>query len=298
MTIHIPHASARLRHAAVLVALAVAPILTWACVNQPAALTQLVEARGQASALHVTFTRSVDAGNRSLMATDEATAATAANEARNAMVAVARHTEDLQQTLQSLAYHSDLKHLDAFRARFAQYRTISDEVLSLVLENSNGRAQRLSLGASSEAAEAFHKALEAVQAEPAGDPWQARAAASRAWASVLEIRVLYPRHIPEADGDEMTRLETAMAASAAAARAALDDLAKARPSAPGLVTARAALDRFMAVHAEIIDLSRRNSNVRALSIALGQRRTLAAEADDQLNLLEQALAGHEYSATR
>lgn len=54
----------------------------------------------------------------------------------------------------------------------------------------------------------------------------------------------------------------------------------------------------MAVQVEIIDLSRRNSNVRALALSLGRKRTLAAECDAELQALREALAQHEFGATR
>ena len=54
----------------------------------------------------------------------------------------------------------------------------------------------------------------------------------------------------------------------------------------------------MAIHAEIVTLSRRNSNVRSLALSLGRKRTVTAECEDALRALEQALATHEFTATR
>jgi hypothetical protein len=54
----------------------------------------------------------------------------------------------------------------------------------------------------------------------------------------------------------------------------------------------------MAIHTEIITLSRRNSDVRSLALSLGRKRIVTAACDDQLRALEQALAKHEFTATR
>ena len=125
-----------------------------------AALTQLVEARRLASALHVEFTRAADASNRAVMAdTDEASAA-AAEEARGARQAVEGHVETLRSTLQSLGYGEDRRALDAFTARFDEYRKVDDEILPLAVENTNLKAQRLSFGPAQEAADAFRAAVE------------------------------------------------------------------------------------------------------------------------------------------
>ncbi len=52
------------------------------------------------------------------------------------------------------------------------------------------------------------------------------------------------------------------------------------------------------INDEIVTLSRRNSNVRSLALSLGRKRTVTAECADDLRALEQALAKHEFSATR
>jgi dihydropyrimidinase len=55
---------------------------------------------------------------------------------------------------------------------------------------------------------------------------------------------------------------------------------------------------LMSVHAEIVALSRRNSNVRSLALSLGRKRIVTAECEDQLRALEEALTKHEFSAAR
>lgn len=270
------------------------------CTNTPATLTQLVEAQGLTAAVHVALARSVDATNRAVLATDDETAAVAANESRDAVAAIDRQVRNLQLVLESLTYQIELKRLDGFKARFDEYRPLNEEILSLVLENTNVKAQRLSFGPSVDAADAFHRAIEAAvtqAAEPAA--CAAGEQAARAWASVLEIRAAYPRHIAEAGDAEMTRLEAAMTGAAAAARASLERLTRQLPDASrSLGEARNALDRFMALHAEILDLSRRNSNVRALALALGRKRTVAADTEAQLIAVEEGLKSHEFTATR
>ena len=54
----------------------------------------------------------------------------------------------------------------------------------------------------------------------------------------------------------------------------------------------------MAVNDEIVALSRRNSNVRSLALSLGRKRMVTAECEDELRALEEALAKHEFTATR
>jgi hypothetical protein len=82
-----------------------------ACVNAPAVLTELLEARRLASELHVEFTKAADAANRAVMAdTDEASAA-AADESRRARRVVERDLEALQPILQSRGYRDEMRYL-------------------------------------------------------------------------------------------------------------------------------------------------------------------------------------------
>lgn len=269
-----------------------------ACLNVPAALTQLVEARQLASELHLAFTRTNEASNRAVMAADDAAAGTAADEALESQAAAEAQVEALRALLQSLGYRPDLDLLNAFATEFGKYRRLSDEVRALVVESSNVKAQRLSFGPAAEAAHAFRTALDDVVKDTGtASACCAREQALRAYAAVLEIRALHARHIAEADDAEMTRMEAAMTASASAARAAVEQLGRTVPAA-GLAPARDSLQRFMDTNSAIVALSRRNSNVRAQALSLGRKRTVAAECDVRLRALEEALTRHEFTATR
>ena len=272
-----------------------------ACRYQAATLTQLLEARRLSSELHVQFVQAADASNRAVMAdTDEGSAA-AADEARRARQTVERNAQALQTLLQSLGYSDDLRYLEGFRKRFDEYRRLDDELLPLAVENTNVKAQRLSFGPAREASDAFRMALDrAVQAADAKHRWQSEAAAAHAINALLQIQVLQAPHIAEAAADRMTRMEEQMAALEAAARVSLRQLKSALPpsASAALAEATAALDRFNAINKELIVLSRRNTDVQSLAMSLGRKRQVTAECADQLRGLEEALAKHEFTATR
>ncbi len=264
-------------------------------------LTQQIEARRLTAELRVQFANAAGASNRAVMAdTDEASQA-AAREAETAKLAVERDVQGLEPLLQSLGYRDETRLLDTFKGRLAEYRKLDADILPLAVENTNIKAQRLSFGAGREAANLFRQSLDAAaKAGVAKNNAAADALAARAGAAVLEIEVVEARHIAESDEGAMSRMEAEMAASASAARKAAGDLKGLLPAsaAPQLAAATAALDKFMAVNAEIVSLSRRNSNVRSLALSLGRKRTVTAEADDTLRALDEALATHDFKATR
>ena len=283
-----------------LVVVAISAALVSAC-DRPAPLTQLVEARRVASELHVQFTHAADAANRAVMADTDDGSTAAANEARQARQAVERHVETLRPMLASLGFRDDLRQLDGFMSHFQAYRTLDDEILSLAVENSNLKAQRLSFGPAQEAALAFRSSVEAaVRSSAAHNRCAAMLIGARARSALLEVQLMQAPHIAEADDAAMTRLEGHMTAAALVAGNAVDELGRTLPPAalPQLDAARAALSRFLAIHGEIITLSRRNSNVRSLALSLGRKRTLTAACEEQLQAFDTALSRHAFTATR
>ena len=135
---------------------------------------------------------------------------------------------------------------------------------------------------------------------PAKDKWQAEALVARAVETVREIQVLQAPHIADADDAVMTHMEQRMGTSEAAARSAVEKVATLVPPAsrPRLAAATAALNQFMDLNAQIIALSRRNTNVRSLALALDQKRTLTAACSESLHALQDALAKRGFTGTR
>jgi hypothetical protein len=284
----------------VLVIVTAAAVVGCGITPGPPALTQLLEARRLAADLHVQFSKAADAGNRAVMSDTDVASAAAADEAKRARQLVAQDVEALRPILESLRYGPELEALSNFTSRFDDYRRLDDEILPLAAENSNLKAQRLSFGPAQQAADAFRGALDAVIQSSGAGRNGIEALAERAVIGVLDIQVLQAPHIASPDDAAMTRMEQQMASAEASARKALVELRAVLPAAdaPRLAEAVAALDRFKAVHDELIVLSRRNSNVRSLALSLGEKRKVTAACDDLLRVLEETLAKHEFAATR
>jgi hypothetical protein len=263
------------------------------------ALTRLVEARQLAADLRTDFTRAADASNRAIMTDSDEAATTAAGEARQAVEAVASGASALRSHLEALGYGDERRLLESFETCFGEYRTVDGEILGLAVENSNLKAQRLSFGPSREAADAMQKELEAaVKAAPAGAASRVEAQAWRAVAALRAIQVLQAPHIAEAEDAAMTRMEAEMDAAAGDVRKALEQMKAMGLPAARLTAATSAFERFMTVNAEMLTLSRRNSEVRSLALSLGRKRILTAQCDDQLRALQDALAAHAVGGTR
>jgi hypothetical protein len=272
------------------------------CTAPPAtALERLIESRRLADDLLIQFTKASDASNRAVMAdTDEASKAFA-REAEQAAAAVDKDASGLAPILRELGYANEMRLLEEFNSRFGEYRELDRNVLELAVENTNLKAQRMSFGPAQEAVDAFRDSLAAnAPADPAKDTWRMKALVATAIAAVGEIQVLQAPHIAAADEGEMTRMEQRMATEEASARSSLATLGTMTDPAsrPKLAAATAALDRFKDLNAQIVALSRRNTNVRSLALALGHKRAVTAACEDRLRALQDALAKRDFTATR
>ncbi|HEY7499144.1 MAG TPA: hypothetical protein VH740_11555 [Vicinamibacterales bacterium] len=262
------------------------------------ALDEILEARHLAADLLVQFTKAADASNLAVMAdTDEASVAFA-KEASARTAAVQKDLDALKPLLEDLHFTEELRLLEEFRARFGEYQTLDGSVLGLAVENTNLKAQRLSFGAAQQAADALGQSLDPL--EPSGDSkeaWQVKAIAATIVARAREIQSLEAPHIAEPDDAVMDRVEKRMSSAEAEARQGLAQLAKlVRPvSQPKVAAASAALDRLVDVNRQMVQLSRRNTNVRSLALSLYQKRPLIAACEESLDKLQQALAKRAYA---
>lgn len=127
-----------------------------------------------------------------------------------------------------------------------------------------------------------------------------KALAATAVSAVREIQVLEGPHIAEAGDAVMTGMEARMAASESVARDALKSLTTqlGPASRAPLTTASASLERFISINAQIVALSRHNSNVRSLALSLNEKGKLTAACEESLGALRNALAARGASATR
>lgn len=264
-------------------------------------LAQLPEARRVSEDMLVQFTKAADASNRAVMADTDEASVRFAREAEQMVDTLQKDTDALRPLLRDLGYAEEARLLEEFGRRFAEYRALDRTILELAVEQTNLRAQRLSFGPAQDAVDAFRTALEAVvPGNRPKDEWQVRALVARAMAAVSEIQVLQAPHISEPDDAAMTRIEKRMTALETNARDALTALAAFvdGPSRTRLVAATAALDRFKKIHAEVLILSRRNTNVRSLALTLNEKGKLTAACEDTLRALRDSLGKRTFSATR
>jgi hypothetical protein len=280
-----------------LITLALSP----GCRKATPAFVELDQARQTAADLRVQFGKAADASNRAVMAeTDEASIAFA-REAEQTSRMIEKDILSLASLLRSLHLSSEFRLLDEFERHFSEYLTLDRSILELAVENTNLKAQRLSFGASREVADDFRKSIESVVGTvQQTDRCRVEGLAAKAVLAVREIQVLQAPHIAESDSATMTHIEKAMDGLQATSEDAVREVArlvKSNAREP-VAVAQEQLHRFKAISDQIVTLSRRNSNVRSLDLALRARPPLSATCDNSLRAIQDALADEGSKATR
>jgi hypothetical protein len=276
-------------------ALTVLLLLLFSGCNEPSAFARSVEARQLATTLQAEFTRAVDASNRAVMAKSDDASAEFVREAKQKRQQIKRTEGELVALLRELQYSDELKLVEDFHGKFAAYEVLDANILELSVENTNVKAMRHSFGSVSEAANAFKQAVSTL-ATPC-EACRARVLTLEAIGAVREIQALEAPHIAEASDARMAQIEEQMAKLEVTAKSALSELS----GIVGLRESQAAvlaLDHFAKANAEVIALSRRNTNVRSLEMTLGQKRVIIATCEESLRALREAFIKRNELPTR
>jgi hypothetical protein len=244
---------------------------------------------------------SVEAEKSAVMAeTDEASQAFA-----DQSVQASQQVEQARRALEPLleGNRQQMQLFREFSGCWEQLQAIDREVLSLAVQNTNLKALRLSFGPAADARRRMEKSLnhlmDAVSASPNAVGIIRHAA--QAVIGALDLSTLQAPHVAESTTARMDEMEAAMKSLDAQVTAALQSLRALvdEPDKPSLDAAWASYQDFQSIHAEIVALSRQNSNVRSFALSLGQKRKTTAQCQDMLAALQEVVQqSMAYKATR
>jgi hypothetical protein len=262
------------------------------------ALLRAIDARHLASDALVQLERASGATSRAVMAQTDADSAQQAEQAREARGKVQRDLDALTPLLQSLAFAEEGAQLQEFQRNFAEYVRLDDTILGLAVENTNIKARALAYGPAFAAADAVSEALTKA-VPPSSSNWRGKALAYEAIAAIRELQVLQAPHIEEPTEAAMDKLEARMASATAHATAALAEVRRAVPDAPAATAAaESGFNRFIELNTQILDLSRRNTNVRSFALVMEQKGEHMAACERGLQALTDALGARTTAASR
>ena len=264
-------------------------------------LTRLIEAQKLAADMRIQLHRSSETTQQAIMSADDEAAASFVRESEESTSTLAADQRALGPLIAQIGTGEEKQLIGELGGACQRVQDLDRKLLALAVENTNVKAQRLAFGPARAAANELRDHLNrAASAAPAAKALRAELLATRVQLAVREIQAVHARHIAEADDAAMTELEHSMAQSESSARSSLEELSELLgPAAEAeLDAAHEQLDRFSGVHQELLKLSRANSNVHSLAVALGEKRTATAACDAALAALQDALAKHGLQATR
>jgi hypothetical protein len=184
-----------------------------------------------------------------------------------------------------------------------QLQEIDREVLALAVQNTNLKALRLSFVPAAAALRSMEEALNHLMDVDSASPnaVQIVRLAAKAAMGALNMYSLQAPHIAESTVTRMDEMEATMQSLDAQVTDALQSLQALvdESGQPFLDAARAAYKDFQTIHAEIVTLSRQNSNVRSFALSLGQKRKTTAQCQDVLAALQESVQqSMRYKATK
>ena len=243
--------------------------------------------------MRLTLTSASEAEKSAVLAVTDQDSQTFADQARAATAEVERERKELGALLAKGGTQSEKDLLAKFSKAFTDLQHIDNDLLALAVKNTNLKAYSLAFGPAADVLKEMNAALSRLVAKSAGSPEAENVAllAFGAQTAALRIQTLLAPHIAEESDKKMDELETLMANEDQQVRKDLDSLTslpKLRGD-PALETARSSYAQFSDIRVRILALSRENTNVRSLSMSLGEKRKALLLCQGFLSALQQAI---------
>lgn len=261
------------------------PVLALLACSQPPAIDRAVVKLELISAIQRDLLVAMEAEKSAVLASTDAESAAFAAEARTANAEVERERLEVRRLVEIDGRPTEQAALAKFDAAWGDVVAVDERLLTLAVANTNLKASRLASGEAATAVNQLVDALAAIEAATV-DPAVLREL-SRASVSALRIQALYAPHIASPDEAEMAKLEEQMRGLGAIVDQALANARKSPPPATRERAAEAweAWARYQHVNAEIVKLSRLNTNVLSYDISVHEKRKVMIAAQNALATL-------------
>jgi hypothetical protein len=268
-------------------AIAFLTLFVGACAKEPALVRQIQEIK-LIDAIRQQLLQSVEAEKSAVLATTDEESTALAQEARRAAAGINRQRAELRRLVTADGRREEIEKLDAFDAARGDLEEVDKRLLPLAVQNTNLKATRL---AASEGAAALNRLVDSLTAmqHASADPEVVRELSSAAVAA-LRVQDLLLVHIPAAEPAEMTRLESQIRKLIGEVDGMLAALRQnPQVSADGVATASLAWSDYQRVAADVLRLSRENSNIVSFDLSVHAKRPATKACLNALAALETAV---------
>jgi len=245
------------------------------------------------SRMQLALASAAEAEKSAVLAITDQDSQTFADQARTATAEVERERQEIGELLKAGGTTGEKNLLAQFSKVFTEFQRIDNDLLSLAVKNTNLKAYNLAFGQAADTLKEMNASLSRLVAANADSPEAKKVMllAFGAQIGALRIQILLPPHIAEESNRKMDELEALMATEDKQVRKDLGGLA-ALPKLSvdaDLAKATSHYTRFSTIKAQILVLSRENTNVRSLAISLNQKRKVMLLCQSALYALQQAI---------
>jgi dGTP triphosphohydrolase len=252
--------------------------------------------------MRINLLASTEAEKSSVMADTDEASQEFANQAMQASAVVEEARSEFARLMEGSKAGDEMNFFQEFSSCWEKLQEIDREVLSLAVQNTNLKALRLSFVPAREIIRRMEGALDQLMDATASSS-EATGISRLAYeviSGTFKLYALQPPHIIETTPDKMDEIEAAMKDLDKQVESALKDLEIVidKSGRASLEATKTAYEDFQRIHAEIIALSRRNTNVRSFAMSLGQRRNVTAQCQETLLALQQVIQSRKIEATR
>lgn len=255
------------------------------------------------NAMRLALAANSEAQNSAVMATGDQDLQSFADQARAATAALAREQSELEKLLQQRGDAHEVELMVRVTQTLSDFQRIDKELLELATQNSNRKAYRLAFGPAMKQLQEMDDALSRVAMKDAElspeNKLQVLKLASDARISALRMQVLLLPHIAEESDSKMDQLEQQLAAEDQKLRENFASLSALVPESekPTIAVAISKFGEFDTLKAQIIKLSRANTDLKAVALALNEKRKAMLACQDALVALERAIQAEPVTTT-
>lgn len=248
-------------------------------------------------AMRLALAAASEAENSAVMSAAERDSETFVQQARAATEELDRAFAALQEDLTRQKDPHALELLKQVETAIQEFRRVDGELLSVAVQDSNRKAYQLAFGPFTQSIQQLDQALAARAAGTASadatQRLQTVESISQARIGLLRMYAILLPHIAEESNEKMDALESQLAQEERTVADVVKSLSEAENSggAPPDKPLAALLDAVRALQSQILKLSRENTDVRSVALALNEKRQAMLACQDALVVLEQSIQG-------
>jgi hypothetical protein len=254
------------------------------------------------SSLRIHLLEAIEAEKNAVLAITDEESKTYADEARSASNKVENARRELAMIIQQSGTSKEQETAAEFDSCWREFRKLDEEILDLATQNTNLKAQKLSATQFYHEVAVFEKSLRTlIQRDMQHNrPGFITVYSYESITAILQLSALHEEHIAEADDREMDLIERRMKDYLDTAKKALQKL-HSFPELRGnaeLANAESVYKSIVEINAEVVRLSRLNTNIKSTALSLGKKRLISAKCQEILGALQETIESHRFKATR